>query len=132
MVPTARHGSCCEAQRDGFDLDIAVSGLPALQARLVPSGEPRVYQVAAASGGLFGFFDGSGGASPLDGEPLIWARVTTTGLVAYRLAIAPDGGMGLARIVMDAAGSGLAVAVSSVGSTRTRPTRWLGTLEREG
>jgi hypothetical protein len=120
-----------QAQRDGFDLDIAVSGLPALQARLVPSGEPHVYQVAAASGGLFGFFEGSGGASPLDGAPLIWARVTTTGLVAYRLAIAPDGGMGLARIVMDAAGSGLEVQVERRVNAHP-PERWLGTLEREG
>jgi hypothetical protein len=120
-----------QAQRDGFDLDIAVSDIPALQARLVPSAQPHVYQVAAASGGLFGFFEGSGGASPLDGAPLIWARVTATGLVAYRLAIAPDGGMGLARIAMDVAGGGLEVAVERRVDAHP-PERWQGTLEREG
>ncbi len=120
-----------QAQRDGFELDIAVSGIPALQAQLTPSAQPHVYQVAAAQGGLFGFFEGSGGTSPLDGAPLIWARVTATGLIAYRLAIAPDGGMGLARITMDSSAGGLEVHVERRVNAH-QPDRWQGTLEREG
>lgn len=118
-------------ERGGFALDITLPDAPPLRARMVPTEEPRVYQVAAASRGLFGFFDGGGGTDPLDGEPLIWARTTATGVIAYRLAIAPDGGMGLLRIAIEPAEDGLHLRVERRIDAQP-PTRWQTLLEPAG
>ena len=120
-----------EAERGGFALDIALPDLPPLRARMVPTEQPRVYQVAAASRGLFGFFDGGGGTDPLDGQPLIWARTTESGVIAYRLAIAPDGGMGLLRIALELAEEGLRLGVERRVDAQ-RPTYWQTFLESAG
>jgi hypothetical protein len=85
----------------GFEVELVVPGAAPLQARFVPSERARVFEVAAASRGLFGFFDGSDRANPFDGAPLIWARASGVGIVAYRLAIATDGGMTLLRIALE-------------------------------
>ena len=119
------------AERDGFALDIALPDIPLLRARMVPTEQPRVYQVAAASRGLFGFFDGGGGTDPLDGEPLIWARTTETGVIAYRLAIAPNGGMGLLRLAIEPAEEGLHLRVERRVDARP-PVRWQTLLEPAG
>lgn len=88
-------------RQDGFELDLEVPGALPLKARLVPTERPQVFEVAAASGGLFGFFDGGDRSSPFDGAPLIWARTGAVGLVAYRLLIGADGGMSLLRIALE-------------------------------
>lgn len=89
------------ARGDGFEVDLALPEVPALRAHFVPSERPRVYQVAAARRGLFGFFDGGDRSDPFDGEPLVWARASGLGVVAYRLTIAGDGGMALLRIALE-------------------------------
>lgn len=119
------------AERGGFALDIALPDVPPLRARMVPTEEPRVYQVASASRGLFGFFNGEGGTDPLDGEPLIWARTTDAGVIAYRLAIAPDGGMGLLRIALELAEGGLGLRVERRVDAQG-PVRWQIRLEPAG
>lgn len=92
--------------RGGFEVTITATGAAPLRASLVRSSKPGVFEVAAA-GGLFRFFDGSGGRSPLDGEPLVWARQTAQGLVTHRLQIAADGGSILERYALAPTPDGL-------------------------
>ncbi len=89
------------AQADGFEVELDLPEVPALRAHFVPSERPRVFEVAAAPRGLFGFFNGGERGNPFDGEPLVWARASGLGIVAYRLTIAGDGGMALLRIVLE-------------------------------
>ena len=98
---------------DGFAVDFILPDIVPLRAELVATDKPRVYEMAAASGGLFGFFDGGRqrGADPLSGSPLVWARTTSFGMVAYRLAIAPEGDMGLLRVALDVVADGLDLRV---------------------
>jgi hypothetical protein len=100
-------GATLVERGDGFDLALSLPGTPALQVRFVPSQQPRVFEVAAASRGLFGFFDGSDSSTPFDGAPLIWARESGLGIVAYRLVIAPDGGMALLRVALEPVEAGV-------------------------
>lgn len=86
---------------DGFEVDISLPEGPPLRAELVPSDQPQVFQVTAERRGLFRFFDGSDRSNPFDGEPLIWARSTVLGIVAYRLTIGADGELTLLRIALD-------------------------------
>jgi hypothetical protein len=88
-------------QADGFELDLELPGALPLRARLVPTDRPQVFEVAAGGGGLFGFFDGGDQSSPFDGTPLIWARTSAVGLVAYRLMIGSNGGLNLVRIALE-------------------------------
>lgn len=92
---------------DGFDLALTLPDTPPLQALFVPSPQPRVFEAAAASRGLLSFFDGGDSSNPFDGAPLIWARESGLGLVAYRLAIAADGGMALLRVALEPVEAGV-------------------------
>lgn len=118
------------AEGDGIGLDLVLPGITPLAAQLVPTEQPRVYEEAAAARGLFGLFDDSGRADPLDGAPLIWARLTATSIIAYRLAIARDGGMALERIVLDSATEGVELQVERRVDARP-PEQWRAVLERE-
>ncbi len=100
-------GATLVQRGDGFDLALTLPEMPALRAFFVPSQEPRVFEVAAASRGLFGFFDGGDSSNPFDGAPLIWARESGLGIVAYRLSIAADGGMALLRVALEPVGAGV-------------------------
>jgi len=116
---------------DGFEIDISLPEAPPLRAQLVPSEEPRVFQVAAARRGLFGFFDGGDRSNPFDGEPLIWARSSALGIVAYRLTIGADGGMTLLRIAFEPDGERLEMSVERRIDAEPR-TRFDVLLERSG
>ena len=96
---------------DGFEVDIGLPEGPPLRARFLPTDEPHVFQIATSRRGLFGFFDGSDRSSPFDGEPLIWARSSVVGIVAYRLSIAADGGMTLLRIAFEPVDTRLQMSV---------------------
>ncbi len=85
--------------RDGFEMAITLPRTTPLKASMVPAAAPDVFQ-EAASGGLLGFFNGDDDRSVLDGRPLIWARRTEGGIIAYRLQIAQDGGSELLRIAL--------------------------------
>ena len=95
----------------GFEIDIHLPEGPPLRAELVPSDQPQVFQVAAERRGLFGFFDGSDRSNPFDGEPLIWARSSAVGIVAYRLTIGSDGELTLLRIALEQFDQRLEMAV---------------------
>ena len=116
---------------DGFEVDLDMPGATPLQARLVPSEQARVFEVAAASRGLFGFFNGGDQSNPFDGAPLIWARASGVGIVAYRLAIAADGGMALLRIALEPIEDQVRVSVEQRVDAR-RPLRFETLLERAG
>ncbi len=120
-----------QAQGDGFELELALPGVPPVRAQMVASELPRVYQTAAAPRGIFSFFEGAGRTDPFDGVPLIWARTTATSIVAYRLAIAANGGMGLVRIAVEPLEEGLQMRVEERVDTRP-PARWQAQLERQG
>jgi hypothetical protein len=120
------------AQRgDGFAVDLILPDILPLRAELVATDEPQVYEMAAASGGLFGFFDGGRqrDADPLSGSPLVWARTTSMGMVAYRLAIAPEGDMGLLRVALDVVEEGLELRVERRINVRA-PERFEALLTR--
>jgi hypothetical protein len=97
----------------GFSIDLILPDIVPLRADLVATDEPQVFEVAAESGGLFGFFGGGSerGTDPLSGTPLVWARTTTFGLVVYRLAVHPDGDMGLLRAALDVIGDSAELSV---------------------
>ncbi len=115
----------------GFEIDFDVPGAAPLRARLVPSEQARVFEVAAASRGLFGFFDGGDRSNPFDGAPLIWARASGIGIVAYRLAIAADGGMALLRIALEPMDDQMRVSVEQRVDARP-PQRFEALIERAG
>ena len=119
------------AHGDGFEIDISLPEAPPLRAQLVPSEERRVFEVAAARRGLFGFFNGGDRSNPFDGEPLIWARSSALGIVAYRLTIGADGGMTLLRIAFEPDGERLEMAVERRIDAEPR-TRFAVLLERSG
>ena len=94
--------------RSGFEIAITLPRTTPLKASMVPAAAPGVFQ-EAASRGLFSFFNGDDDRSVLDGRPLIWARQTEEGIVAYRLHVAQDGGSELLRIAVTPSAEGLAV-----------------------
>lgn len=95
----------------GFGLALTLPETPALRADFVASARPGVFEVATARRGLFGFFDDGDQSNPFDGEPLIWARASGLGVVAYRLTIGANGEMGLLRVALEPVGEGVQIEV---------------------
>jgi hypothetical protein len=86
-------------QGTGFTIRWEMPGHPPLDVGLERDGETAgVYR--RADGGLLSLFDRERGGDPLDGEPLVWARVAGETLVVYRLAIDSDGGYTLDRMAL--------------------------------
>jgi hypothetical protein len=96
---------------DGFDLSIVLPGVPPLRARLVPGERRQVFEVETGRHGIFDLFDAGDRPNPFDGEPLIWARSSAVGIVAYSLTITADGGMRLWRIALAPVDGKLEMAV---------------------
>lgn len=116
----------------GFSLDLRLPGVPPIAAGMVPAGRPDVFQVPAESGGLFSFFERGGPRTPLDGAPLVWARATETGLVAYRLVIIADGATELVRVALEPAEDGLLAVTVERRRDGGVAEQWQATLGREG
>jgi len=111
----------------GFEIDIDVPGTPHLGARMTPTERPQVFQVAAGRS-LFGLFESEQSTDPFDGPPLLWARITDTALIAYRVAVANDGALTLVRVALEPVETGLEMSVQ-LRLDGSVAEEWLVTLE---
>ena len=99
-----------DPSRRGFAIAVTMPVTAPFQARMVPGPAPNIFE-EEASGGLFSFLETGDDRSVLEGRPLLWARQTAAGLVAYRLENFPEGNSELLRIVIEPAADQLEVVL---------------------
>lgn len=84
-----------------------------VEARFAPTGRPGVFGFEPEKDSmLMGLFGDPTTSNPLEGEPLLWARVEGKTLVVYGLAINSHGGFDLYQHVRTLADDGMAVRQS--------------------
>lgn len=82
----------------GFELEWKAPGGDVEKAGFVESEDkPGIFSARASSGGLLGFFSSSEEVNPLDGDPLVWARLAGDVLIVYKLVIDEQGAFTLDR-----------------------------------
>jgi hypothetical protein len=82
----------------------------AVEARFEPTDRPGVFAFdPEQSSMLLSLFGDPATSNPLEGEPLLWARLDGETLSVYGLAINPDGGFDLYQHVRALTGEGMTV-----------------------
>ena len=88
-----------KGSEEGFTVNLGLGDSGYDSVSFVPTAKQGVYDVGK-SGGLFSIFNGDSSADPLDGEPLVWARLLDPGIAIYNLEIDKRGHFELADLRM--------------------------------
>lgn len=94
-----------------FRVHVALADGREWEVGFAPGPKPAVFVAAEQGGGIFDWFTSRARGSPLEGEPVDWARSTRDALVLYRLRIGSSGRFALLRLALRPGENGREIAV---------------------